>query len=126
MNSRFLAVPALLLTSLLSAAEPVDVDVEKATKLLAAEEEMVVVDVRTPEEFAEGHLPEAVNIDFNGDDFEARIAKLDPAKPYLVYCAVGGRSGLSLETFQKLKFAKVYHLADGYKGWTTAGKPVAE
>lgn len=126
MNSRFLAVLALLLTSFLSAAEPVDVDVEKAAALLASEETMVVVDVRTPEEFAEGHLPGAVNIDFNGDDFEAQIAKLDPAKPCLVYCAVGGRSGLSLETFQKLKFAKVHHLADGYKGWTATGKPVTK
>ena len=56
----------------------------------------------------------------------AKIAKLDPEKPYLVHCAAGGRSGKSMELFKKLKFTKIYHLADGYNGWADAGKPVVK
>jgi rhodanese-related sulfurtransferase len=67
-----------------------------------------------------------VNVNFNGGNFEAQIAKLDPAKPYLVHCAAGGRSGKSMKLFKDLKFAKIYHLVDGYNGWADAGKPVVK
>lgn len=114
------------LVSALSAADPVDVPVDKAAELLASEEKVTVLDIRTPEEFGDGHLKDAVNLDFNGGDFEAQLAKLDPAKPYLVHCAAGGRSGRSMELFKKLKFSKVYHLKEGYNGWVDAGKPVVK
>jgi rhodanese-related sulfurtransferase len=110
----------------LSAADPVDVSIDKAAEMLDSGEKVTVLDVRTPEEYADGHLKEAVNVDFNGGDFESQIAKLDPSKPYLVHCAAGGRSGKSMELFKKLKFTKIYHLADGYNGWTDAGKPVVK
>lgn len=110
----------------LSAAEPVDVDVEQAAALLASGEPVTVLDIRTPEEFAEGHLKGAVNLDFKSDDFEAKLAKLDPAKPYLVHCAAGGRSGRSMKLFGKLKFTKIHHLKEGYNGWADAGKPVVK
>lgn len=118
-------IASLGLTSVM-AADPVDVSVDKAAELLASGEKVTVLDVRTPEEYADGHLKDAVNVNFNGGDFEARIAKLDPEKPYLVHCAAGGRSGKSMELFKKLKFTKIYHLVDGYNGWTDAGKPVAK
>lgn len=108
------------------AADPVDVSVDKAAELLASGEKVTVLDVRTPEEYADGHLKDAVNVNFNGGDFEAQIAKLDPERPYLVHCAAGGRSGKSMELFKKLKFTKIYHLVDGYNGWTDAGKPVVK
>ncbi len=126
-------LPAIALSACLAlaaaplcAADPVDVDVAKAAEILSGEEKVVVLDVRTPEEFADGHLEGAVNIDYNGGSFEEQLAKLDPAKPYLVHCAAGGRSGRSLGTFKKLGFSKVYHLADGYNGWEDAGKPVVK
>ena len=53
---------------------------------------VVVLDVRTPKEFKEGHIPGATNIDFTTPDFEKRIGKLDKSKTYLVHCASGGRS----------------------------------
>ncbi|MCB1203673.1 MAG: rhodanese-like domain-containing protein [Verrucomicrobiae bacterium] len=122
-------LPALVLAlglAPLFAADPVDVSVDKAAELLAAGEKVTILDIRTPEEFADGHLKDAVNVDFTGDDFESSISKLDPAKPYLVHCAAGGRSGRSMELFKKLKFAKIYHLVDGYNGWADAGKPVTK
>jgi phage shock protein E len=122
----FLAFVAALGLTSLNAADPVDVTVDKAAAMLASGDKVTVLDVRTPEEYADGHLKDAVNVNFNGGDFEAQIAKLDPEKPYLVHCAAGGRSGKSMELFKKLKFTKIYHLADGYNGWADAGKPVVK
>ena len=121
-----LALTAALGLTSLNAADPVDVTVDKAAEMLTSGEKVTVLDVRTPEEYADGHLKDAVNVNFNGGDFEAQIAKLDPAKPYLVHCAAGGRSGKSMELFKKLKFTKIYHLVDGYNGWADAGKPVVK
>ena len=56
-----------------------------------------LIDVRTPEEFAEGHLPKAVNIDVTSDDFETRVTSLDKEQPVMVYCKMGGRSAKAAE-----------------------------
>ena len=122
----FLAFVAAFGLTSLNAADPADVTVDKAAEMLAEDGKVTVLDIRTPEEYADGHLKDAVNVNFNGGDFEAQIAKLDPSKPYLVHCAAGGRSGKSMELFKKLKFTKIYHLADGYNGWADAGKPVVK
>jgi rhodanese-related sulfurtransferase len=106
------------------AAGPIDLDGAKAAEVLASDPSITVLDVRTPEEFAEGHIKGAVNIDFNGDDFEKKIAGLDPAKPYLMHCAAGGRSGQALPVFEKLKFTQLYHLSTGFGGWVADGQPV--
>jgi phage shock protein E len=122
----FLAFVTAFGLTALNAADPVDVTIDKAAEILASDEKVTVLDVRSPEEYADGHLKDAVNVNFNGGNFEAQIAKLDPAKPYLVHCAAGGRSGKSMELFKDLKFAKIYHLVDGYNGWADAGKPVVK
>ncbi|MES2707488.1 MAG: rhodanese-like domain-containing protein [Verrucomicrobiota bacterium] len=85
---------------------------------------ITVIDVRTPEEFAAGHLKGAKNVDFNEDDFEKKLSTLDRNKTYLVHCAAGGRSTRSLKLLDKLGFKSVIHLDEGYKGWTAAGLPV--
>ncbi len=127
MRSPFLiAVFAAFGLNSLNASDPVDVSIDKAAEMLESGEKVTVLDVRTAQEYADGHLKDAVNVDFNGGEFEAKIAKLDPSKPYLVHCAAGGRSGKSMELFQKLKFTKIYHLVDGYNGWADAGKPVVK
>ncbi len=107
-----------------SEAGPIEVDGAKAANVLASDPSITVLDVRTADEFAEGHIKGAVNIDFNADDFEAKIAALDPAKPYLVHCASGRRSGLALPVFEKLQFSRLYHLSTGFDGWVADGQPV--
>jgi phage shock protein E len=62
----------------------------------------VVIDVRTPDEFAAGHLEGAVNIDLQAPDFEARIGELDPAGSYVVYCRSGNRSGIAVDRMIEL------------------------
>lgn len=64
----------------------------------------MVVDVRTPQEFAGGHLEGAVNIDIQGSDFDTRIAALDPAADYLVYCRSGNRSGQAIDRMRAAGF----------------------
>lgn len=85
---------------------------------------VTIVDVRTADEFKDGHIKGAKNIDIMSDDFEAQVAKLDKTKPVLVHCQAGGRSTRALPVFEKLGFKELIHLDDGFGGWQDAGKPV--
>lgn len=67
----------------------------------------MIIDVRTPEEFAAGHLEGAVNIDLQAADFADRIAALDPAASYVVYCRSGNRSGQAQSYMQSVGFGDV-------------------
>ncbi len=84
----------------------------------------VVLDVRTPAEFQAGHIPGAVNIDWNGVDFTRKIDALDKTKTYLVYCASGGRSARACDKMSTLGFSNLYNLEGGIKAWQRAGKLV--
>lgn len=99
------------------------VDANAAEKLVK-EGKVVVLDVRTADEFKEGRIAGAKNIDFTENDFGQKAAELDKSKSYLVHCAAGKRSTASLEILQKLGFQHLYHLDGGLKGWQAAGKPV--
>jgi phage shock protein E len=117
---------ALSLVVPLCGAELVEVDAAKASEVLVTDAAVTVLDLRTPGEFAEGHLQGAENIDFLDGTFESLLQKLDPEKPYLVHCASGRRSAQAMEVFEKFKFTKIYHLTTGYKSWVAAGKPVVK
>lgn len=133
-----LPILALFVGSTVLSAEPEDkkpadpvqhVDAKAAAKLLTTDDKdkkPVILDVRTPAEFAKGHLKDATNVSFTGDDFEGAIAKLDKDQPYLVHCRSGGRSTSSLEAFKKLGFKKIYHLDGGYLAWQEAGQEVVK
>jgi phage shock protein E len=97
-----------------------------AAQRLIAEKKVVILDLRTPEEFKSGHLAGATNLNFNAADFAQQLDRLDKTKSYLVHCASGRRSTASLETFKKLKFKSVIHLDGGIKAWEKAGKPVVQ
>jgi phage shock protein E len=99
------------------------VDATGAQKLVK-EGKVVILDIRTPDEFAAGHLKGAKLINFQAGDFEKKLGELDKSKPYLVHCASGRRSTKSLETFTKLGFKDVVHLDGGIKAWQAAGAPV--
>ena len=86
----------------------------------------VIIDVRTPEEFEDGHIENAVNIDFRSVTFQDEINELDVNKTYLVYCAVGVRSRLATGIMGELGFQNVYDLKGGFKEWITEGLPVAK
>ncbi len=98
------------------------VDVEEFDKLRLATK-ATILDVRTPEEFAAGHIPGAINIDVNEPDFEEKAKKLDSNLPYLIHCAAGGRSARACTKLGRLNFKSLVDLAPGFNGWKSAGKP---
>lgn len=83
-----------------------------------------LIDVRTPQEFAKGHLENAKNINFNDTEFKQKIALLDKSKPIAVYCGVGGRSGKASKILVELGFKDISDLAGGITAWSAANKKV--
>ena len=83
--------------------------------------EAQIVDVRTPDEYNNGYIPNAVNIDFKAADFKNKIDQLDKTKPVLIYCHSGGRSGKALEMMQDMHFSTVLELDGGYSNYVTPG-----
>jgi phage shock protein E len=83
-----------------------------------AEPGIVLMDVRTPEEIAGGKIEGAAELDYNGGNFEAEIAKLDKSKTYLVYCRSGNRSGKTCDLMAGMGFKNLYNLAGGYIAWS--------
>jgi phage shock protein E len=75
--------------------------------VFAAPATPVILDVRTPVEFAQGHAKNAVNLDFRAPDFAAKLAKFDKSKSYVVHCAAGGRSALAFAQMKQLGFKNV-------------------
>lgn len=83
-----------------------------------------VIDVRTPSEFAAGHIAGAVNIPVQSADFSERVAALDPAGTYAVYCRSGNRSQPAVAAMQAAGITGIYELASGTNGWTAEGQPL--
>lgn len=92
--------------------------------MLVQEPNAQLIDVRTPAEFASGHLKGAALININEPGFEQKIRQLDKTKPVMVYCASGVRSAAAAMYLQKQGFASVFDLKGGIRGWSIAGKPL--
>lgn len=87
-------------------------------------EDMVVLDIRTPEEYAAGHLEGSVLIDFYEPDFADRLFELDPDVPYLIYCRSGNRSGQTRAMMQEMEFTNVVDVRGGINAYVAAGHPL--
>jgi phage shock protein E len=96
----------------------------EAKSLLQKQKEVVIVDVRTAEEFAAGHLKNAMLLNKYAPDFEAQIKALDKSKTYLLYCAKGGRSAEAASLMQNLGFTKIYDATEGFESLKKAGVTV--
>jgi rhodanese-related sulfurtransferase len=101
------------------------VDGPGAARLLARTN-LTVLDLRTPAEYAAGHLDGARLIDYNSPQFAEELARLDREQLYLVHCASGRRSTAALETFRQLGFKHIIHLDGGLRAWQAAGNPVVK
>ena len=91
---------------------------------LAGQEGVVLLDVRTPEEFAEGHLEGAVNIDVSAPDFATRVAELDQDATYAVYCRSGNRSQTAMTLMAEAGIENTADLGGGIGAWAQEGLPV--
>lgn len=87
-------------------------------KVLMENKTAVILDVRTPEEYSQGFISGALNMDFLDDSFPEKLKGMDKDKTYLIYCKSGGRSEEALKEMNSLGFNKVYELEEGYMGWS--------
>jgi thioredoxin len=97
------------------------IDAVAFSKAIQATPNPQVVDVRTPEEFASGHLIQAQNVNWMNPDFVANSAKYDKSKPIFVYCKSGGRSHKAAEKLAELGFTNVIEMEGGILKWEAAG-----
>ena len=86
--------------------------------------DVVLLDVRTPKEFQDGHIQGALLLDYYSSDYLERLKALDRQKTYLIYCRSGNRSGKSLAIFEKLGFHRAYHMDTGVIGWSREKYPL--
>lgn len=104
--------------------ERLDLMAADVASLIEEQPEYIILDIRTPEEYTEGHIANALNINFYADDFKAQLAALDREQTYIVHCRSGGRSGKAVPMMEELGFRKVIHLAGGIKDWEASSLPV--
>ena len=105
LTAALIAMFAMGSLSACSTSEPLDMSTIAA-----------VVDVRTPSEFAEGHLDGALNIDWQGANFASEISNLDPAADFVIYCRSGNRAGQAISYMQ----------SNGFTGTLTNGGGLAD
>jgi len=95
-----------------------DVDVAEANVMIAQNKDLIILDVRTPEETDLGTISNAVLIDYKNSNFDTEIAKLDKSKSYLVYCRSGGRSVGASNKMIDAGFSDVTNMKGGYNAWS--------
>jgi thioredoxin 1 len=97
------------------------IDVNEFEKKMTATD-VQLIDVRTADEFTSGHLPKAINMDVNEDEFAQQIKTLDKAKPVFVYCLSGGRSKSACKEMSKAGFTNITNMEGGVMAWRGAAK----
>jgi len=95
-------------------------DINSFVRRLEQTKKKQIIDVRTPEEFNGGNIPQAQNINIYDTDFDSKIEALDKNTPIFVYCKSGGRSTNASQLLQKKGFKKVYELEGGMMAWERA------
>jgi len=132
MKTMIRAVAVLLLAALaLTGCSTSGATTDQGVRTVAAGEAQqliddgaVVIDVRTPEEFASGHLADASNIDVQSDSFHTEVDELDRDATYVLYCRTGARAGAAGEMMLEMGFTDVAN-AGGYEDLASAGLPTA-
>ena len=130
--SRLSVFAALLVALLLVLPQAVRADEKTPAKRIDVKQfdkmrhdkNTVVLDVRTKQEYDQGHVPDSTNIDISDPQFRKKIAALDPAKTFLVHCASGVRSDRAVRMMSTMGFEKLFDFHGGFRAWKQAGKPI--
>ncbi|HWN06992.1 MAG TPA: rhodanese-like domain-containing protein [Steroidobacteraceae bacterium] len=120
-----IALVACVFALPVAAAGPASIEPKALGERIAwADQALFVLDVRTPEEYAAGHLPGAANIPH--DRLAARLGELSGARErdIVVYCRTGRRTAEALEILDKAGFKRLFHLKGDYTRWTGEKRPV--
>lgn len=124
MKKSLLILLGIFLVTSMNAQQDPDfkvVDVEKYEQAIK-QKDVQLVDVRTLEEFKEGHIKGARNIDFFSDDFLTQFDAYDKNEPLYLYCRSGNRSAKASKKLSEAGFKNIVDLEGGYKAWKAAGK----
>lgn len=105
-------------------SEVLKIEVSEFESKITLDSNVQLLDVRTPNEFSEGFIKNAKNIDWNGKSFQKEVILLDKSKPVFLYCLSGGRSSEAANKLKELGFNKIYNLKGGMNAWRNSGKPV--
>lgn len=103
-----------------------DISDAELLALMADRPDLLLIDVRTDQEWEQGHIPGAAFLDFLEDDFEERAFALPKNRPIAVYCAAGGRSEDAMMKMKTAGFQELYNLRGGFYGWEDAGRDVSD
>jgi thioredoxin len=98
-----------------------DIDPKTFSEKITTTPNAQIIDVRTPQEFASGHIDNAINIDWLGDNFVANAEKLDKTKPVFVYCKTSNRSPQAAKKLEELGFTTIYNMQGGLLKWDAEG-----
>jgi rhodanese-related sulfurtransferase len=96
-----------------------NLDVKSFAEKIMKDKEVIILDVRTPAEFAEGAIKGAINIDVNASNFKKKVSTLDKEKSYLIYCRSGMRSVKACNLMAENGFNKMFNLLGGYQAWSS-------
>ena len=127
MKKLFSAISVLLMffTTAVFGQTNNDLEIDEFLKKMASEK-YLLIDVRTAEEFAAGHIQGAINIDYYSADFSKKIGKIGKEKPILLYCRSGNRSAKSMQMMYEMGFVEVKHLDGGIKAWKAENRKIIQ
>ena len=91
-----------------------------------AQPDVIILDVRTPEEFNAGHIANAININVADSNFSSEVSKLDKNATVAVYCRSANRSAVATDQMAELGFTDMYDMQGGILDWEAAGGPVVQ
>jgi thioredoxin len=127
---RILTTPLIALTILMSSCSngqtqsgKVSLNPDAFASKIKEMSNAIIVDVRTPEEYASGHIAHAININWNSNEFKTEISKIDKNKPVFIYCLSGGRSSAAASHMLADGFKEIYELQGGMLKWRSANMP---
>ena len=103
-----------------------DISCSELNTLIRNRPDLLIIDVRTLQEWEQGHIPNAGRIDFLEDDFDAKAFALPKDRPIALYCAAGGRSSDAMQKMKDAGFSELYNLRGGFYGWEDAGEVISE
>jgi len=103
-----------------------NISAKEAKNMIAENQEVIIIDVRTKQELMEGYIENAKHLDISSGNFEAGIQNLDKSKTYILYCRSGSRSARGSEFMSSSGFESVYNIESGILGWQQAGLPTVK
>lgn len=126
MNKRLLIALCSIfsLASCTHAQQVVQVTSVEAAKIIASDPKMLILDVRTGDEFKDGHIKNAINIDIKRPDALDKIGKLNHNAKYLVHCRTNHRSKIAVDHMMQSGFKTVTQMSDGFAGWSQNELPI--